>query len=191
MIPGPETTMRILVDQIPERGFSMVLEERPETFPVLDDIQKAGHCEFLSSIKFRLSGIRVQDVVEIKGAFEVPVRLSCCRCLKIYPTSLTSDFELIYAYHPDGFAKGVDEEEIELRARDVGVIFFQNEEIHLMEGLQEQVVMSIPMQSWCTETCKGLCPRCGGDLNLGDCGCEKGPVDSRFAALKDFKVKQG
>jgi DUF177 domain-containing protein len=191
MIPGAETTMRILVDQIPERGFSMVLEERPETFPVLDDIQKAGHCEFLSAIKFRLSGRRVQDVVEVKGAFDVPVRLSCCRCLKIYLTSLTSDFELIYAYHPDGFAKGADEEELEIKARDVGVIFFQNGEIHLMEGLQEQVVMSIPMQSWCTETCKGLCPRCGVDLNLGDCGCEKGPVDSRFAALKDFKVKQG
>lgn len=182
--------MRIIVDQIPEQGFSMVLEESAETFPVLDAIQKKGDCTFLSPITFRLQGVRIADVVEIKGSFEVPVRFSCCRCLKTYETTLGSDFELTYAHQPDGAELGMDEEEIELTAHEVGVIYFQREEINLMEGLQEQVVLSIPMQPRCAEACKGLCPRCGADLNMGDCGCDKTHVDSRFAVLKNFKVKK-
>ena len=34
----------------------------------------------------------------------------------------------------------------------------------------------------CSEDCKGLCPRCGADLNLGPCSCKK-EVDPRLAVL--------
>jgi len=46
------------------------------------------------------------------------------------------------------------------------------------------------MQPLCTPECRGLCPRCGADLNLGDCGCggETGP-GSKFSKLKDLKIK--
>jgi uncharacterized protein len=42
---------------------------------------------------------------------------------------------------------------------------------------------SIPMRVLCREDCRGLCPRCGKDLNEGDCSCPKEEADPRLAAL--------
>ena len=41
----------------------------------------------------------------------------------------------------------------------------------------------------CSEDCKGLCPRCGKNLNLGPCGCRKEP-DPRFAVLEQLLDKE-
>ena len=46
----------------------------------------------------------------------------------------------------------------------------------------EDVILSLPQRYLCREDCKGLCPMCGADLNLGACGCEK-PKDPRLEAL--------
>jgi uncharacterized protein len=43
------------------------------------------------------------------------------------------------------------------------------------------------MQPLCREDCRGLCPRCGADLNEGECACEPGPVDNRWAGLAQLK----
>jgi uncharacterized protein len=42
-----------------------------------------------------------------------------------------------------------------------------------VEGIaREAVVLALPDRVLCCPTCKGLCARCGRDLNMGDCGCE-------------------
>jgi uncharacterized protein len=40
----------------------------------------------------------------------------------------------------------------------------------------------------CGEDCKGLCPKCGANLNRETCDCEKDWEDPRFAALKKLKI---
>lgn len=44
------------------------------------------------------------------------------------------------------------------------------------------VILGMDSKTLCSEDCKGLCPRCGADLNLGPCSCKKEP-DPRLAAL--------
>ena len=44
--------------------------------------------------------------------------------------------------------------------------------------------MNLPGRFLCSEDCKGLCPKCGADLNLGDCGCDKEDIDPRWADLQ-------
>ena len=70
---------------------------------------------------------------------------------------------------------------------DEGVIFFNGEEIDLMEGIQEQAVLAFPIQPLCQHHCKGLCPKCGANLNKGDCGCDRRSRNSQFAVLKNLK----
>ena len=41
----------------------------------------------------------------------------------------------------------------------------------------------------CSEDCKGLCPRCGADLNQGPCSCVKKDVDPRLAVLAKLLEK--
>ena len=55
-----------------------------------------------------------------------------------------------------------------------------------IDGLiYEDAVLSLPTRFLCREDCKGLCPICGADRNLVDCGCQK-PSDPRLAALRQL-----
>jgi uncharacterized protein len=56
-------------------------------------------------------------------------------------------------------------------------------QIDLTEMLRQNVLLALPMVTLCQEDCKGLCPQCGHDLNLGPCEC-KPEVDTRFSVLE-------
>ena len=73
----------------------------------------------------------------------------------------------------------------------------ENDEIVLLEGsevdLDELVttafVLAMDTKNLCSEDCKGLCAKCGADLNLGPCGCRP-EVDPRLAALAQLLDKE-
>ena len=50
-----------------------------------------------------------------------------------------------------------------------------DDEIDLGLLVRDAVVLELPMAPLCREACAGLCPRCGADLNEGDCGCVAPP----------------
>ena len=50
--------------------------------------------------------------------------------------------------------------------------------------VKESVMLGIPMRILCSEDCKGLCPVCGANLNVEECGCEREKIDTRWAPLK-------
>ena len=66
----------------------------------------------------------------------------------------------------------------------------ENDEIVLLEDgkvdagelARTAFILGMDSKTLCSEDCKGLCPRCGADLNLGPCSCGKEP-DPRLAAL--------
>ena len=49
-------------------------------------------------------------------------------------------------------------------------------------------VLNLDSKLLCKEDCKGLCHRCGKNLNDGPCSCQK-ELDPRFAALKQLLEK--
>ena len=49
-------------------------------------------------------------------------------------------------------------------------------------------VLNLDSKLLCDEDCKGLCCRCGKNLNDGPCSCQK-ELDPRFAALKQLLEK--
>ena len=61
--------------------------------------------------------------------------------------------------------------------------------LDVTELLRDVLIAGQPMKNLCKTDCKGLCPKCGANLNEGDCGCEKFFVDPRLVALKDFKLE--
>lgn len=58
--------------------------------------------------------------------------------------------------------------------------------IELDEVVISDILLSLPQKFLCSEDCKGLCPKCGKNLNLGDCGCDKREIDPRLAILKQL-----
>jgi len=59
------------------------------------------------------------------------------------------------------------------------------------QELREAIMLELPTLPLCREDCRGLCPRCGANLNEGPCGCAPGDdeVSSWKTALKGLKLK--
>jgi uncharacterized protein len=63
----------------------------------------------------------------------------------------------------------------------------RDETVDLEPLLRDAVVLAMPFAPLCREDCLGLCGRCGGDRNLGECSC--GPeIDVRWAPLRDLDL---
>lgn len=180
--------LRLHIDQIPEDGLVLEGEEPPKSFPVLSDMIAAGECEFTFPINTALRVIQIDDMIEVEGAIKTSVRLPCGRCLKTFETALMSRFTITYLYRDEGIEDDSDQKEVELSVEEMNLIYFQGEEINLREAIQEQVIMAFPLKAICNKNCKGLCPKCGLNLNHKDCGCDRKPLDDRFAALKELKL---
>ncbi|MCR5576494.1 MAG: DUF177 domain-containing protein [Oscillospiraceae bacterium] len=71
---------------------------------------------------------------------------------------------------------------------DPELFVLQNDGIDLDEVLSTLFVLDMETKFLCSEDCKGLCPTCGKNLNLGPCGCRK-TLDPRFAVLEQLLDK--
>lgn len=65
---------------------------------------------------------------------------------------------------------------------DVWVFPLEGDSADLDDIVRTVFVLNLDSKLLCKEDCKGLCARCGKNLNDGPCGCQKEP-DPRFAAL--------
>jgi uncharacterized protein len=129
-------------------------------------------------VRFTRTATGVLADVDAQGVVELP----CIRCLN--PTRQQIDLHFRDEFHSTiEVNTGVplpkpDEEDP-----------FYIDESHLVdlgEALREYALLELPMQPLCKPDCKGLCPTCGADLNLGDCGCIQDEDDERFSILKDL-----
>jgi uncharacterized protein len=119
--------------------------------------------------------------IRVRGHVNVTIETDCDRCLEKAQFPIDSDFDLFY--RPD-IETSRPAEEVELREGEAEIGFYQDGGLDLNDILREYVILSMPMHMLCSEACQGICPVCGGNRNLRDCGCQVKPVDDRWAALK-------
>jgi len=107
------------------------------------------------------------------GRIEGEVALPCRRCLADAQAHVTDESHIIFADPGD---EDTDDPDVyQLDPRDL--------ELDLRPALREQWLLAAPGFAVCREDCKGLCPRCGIDLNAESCDCT--PVaDARWDALR-------
>jgi uncharacterized protein len=122
--------------------------------------------------------------IRVRGHLAVKMETDCDRCLEKAQFPIDSDFDLFY--RPPSPA-GHPAEEVELREGEAEIGFYEGGGLYLNDILREYVILSMPMHRICSEACQGICPVCGGNRNLRDCGCQVKPVDDRWAALKRFQ----
>ena len=65
---------------------------------------------------------------------------------------------------------------------DDEILLLEDGKVDVGELAREAFILDMDTKTLCSEDCKGLCPRCGADLNLGSCTCKK-DVDPRLAVL--------
>jgi uncharacterized protein len=133
------------------------------------------------SLSFRAS--KKGNQYRLIGRVGTPLELSCSRCLEPYQQAVQEDFDLLYLPHSENRGEG----EIEVEDDDLGIAFYREDAIDLGQLVREQLTLSVPMKPLCSEACRGLCPVCGRNLNLGDCQCDDRWVDPRLEALRSLR----
>lgn len=99
----------------------------------------------------------------------------CARCLKKLNGSCSITFSRPVAVKLEA---GNEEEEY--------VLVGSNSTVNIDDILVDELIMSLPYRSLCSESCKGLCPKCGCNRNEKECSCVTKEIDPRWAVLKDF-----
>lgn len=60
--------------------------------------------------------------------------------------------------------------------------------LDITELVRDTLIAAQPIKNLCKPDCKGLCPKCGQNLNQGECKCDKAKIDPRLEALLDFEA---
>ena len=131
--------MLICIDDIKEQGLSIEFEEKPEDFPILENINKTGESYFPAALKFRVRAIRIKKIVEVEGRFDTKARLTCSRCLKQFETTLGANFAITYTREEPEVTNTSGADGIEISAQEAGLIMYSGREIDLREALQENL----------------------------------------------------
>ena len=58
--------------------------------------------------------------------------------------------------------------------------------LDLDELVSSDILLELPSKFLCRGDCQGLCHKCGHNLNLGDCGCDRAEIDPRLEKLKEL-----
>ena len=125
-----------------------------------------------------------KDQFRLVGNVRTTLELGCSRCLEPFTLAVDSPFDL--RYQPHQHTSGDGEREIE--EDDLTTAFYDDDTIDLEQLMREQFYLALPMKPLCAETCRGLCPSCGTNLNRDTCQCEPGWEDPRLAVLKTLKT---
>jgi len=125
--------------------------------------------------------------VRIHGNLSVTLAGACDRCLEQTTYPVQRAFDLVYL--PQAQASQGGEDEIDEAGIEVG--FYSGAGLELNDVLREVVLLALPMQMTCSDECKGICPSCGQNRNLRDCGCQAEAVDDRWSKLRTFRVENG
>jgi uncharacterized protein len=126
-----------------------------------------------------------KDQFRLVGRVQTTLELPCSRCLEPFTSSVDAAFDLRYQPHATNTGEG----EIEVEEDDLTTAFYEHNAIDLGHLMREQMYLALPMKPLCRDACRGLCPTCGANLNLGTCGCRTDWEDPRLAVLKRLKTE--
>ena len=150
----------------------------------LSDISSSEGKSVHYSAAFEMEDITFQQgtfpVLELEGSGLVTVGIPCDRCLDQVATEIPFEFKRKLDM------KLTDEE----RVNDLDESsYLTGYDLDVDRLVYLEVLMSWPLKVLCKEDCKGICSRCGKNLNNGPCGCTEEPKDPRMAAISDIFSK--
>ena len=114
--------------------------------------------------------------LRITGSTEVELTIPCDRCLTEVklPVAVCIERE---AELSDGALVPDPDEETDT--------FLQGEQLDVDRLIDDEILVNWPTKVLCREDCKGICPKCGQNLNQRDCGCDRQVPDPRMAKFQD------
>ena len=116
---------------------------------------------------------KISLTCKAKVCLEIP----CSRCLKMVQVPFEIDFEKEF-----DFSGQKEEASIELEETE----YIQEYSLDVDTLITEEMMLQFPMQTLCSDNCKGICDICGTNLNTGSCNCDQQGRDPRMLAIQDI-----
>lgn len=151
--------------QLPEEGLTQV-----------GDLRATGVAELVDP--------RGAREIRVRGSLQGEIEALCARCLE--PIRLVVSGPLDLFYRP--MAEIARDEEVAISEAETEVGFYEGSGLELADLVREQVIIQLPMRSLCREDCRGICPTCGANRNREVCACRESFPDSRWEALRNWKL---
>ena len=126
---------------------------------------------FRKPVRFSGSISDMAGVLNLSADIDAEVSCHCARCGKPVEYNKLVEVDFVLVAENDGTADEGDG------------VFTVGDEVDLDEILVSELIINMDMVTLCSEDCKGLCFKCGADLNLGECGCDRTGKISPFADL--------
>lgn len=134
--------MKINIEQISSEGVLLTEDISPGELDLDTEVTK-----FISPIKVSAKAYKITNAVSISFNLKSTVHFICSRCLEEFDNDFSKSFELNFPVSKSQHL------------------------IDLNQDIREEIVLDYPIKPLCFAHCKGLCPECGSNLNLGKCKC--------------------
>jgi len=154
--------IKLSLARLEKEPVELIGDEPPEWL----EIDPSELLDVVAPVHYDLLAKMVSGGTLIEGKVRTRVTGSCGRCLE----PVTREIE------------------------NSGVCLFyetlEEDELDITEDVRAEMLVELPMNLLCTEECRGLCPRCGANLNRGNCNChgDDNNPDSRWGALDKLKL---
>ena len=136
-----------------------------ESYPVTEPVEASGTVR------------NTAGVLMMTGALHTTIHGVCDRCASDFDQYVEIPIDVVLV------TELMNEEN-----EDEWVFPLEGDSANLEEIVRTVFVLNLDSKLLCKEDCKGLCHRCGKNLNEGPCSCQK-ELDPRFAALKQLLEK--
>lgn len=142
-----------------------------------DDV---GNAVNLAGVTFptpaRVTGVITDNAgyMRLSLSATLPYKTVCARCACDVEGEFEIEFERTVV--PAGMVEDAEEKEEDFVVAENGML-------DIDEQLSEVLMLDFPTRVLCKEDCKGLCQKCGKDLNEGECGCPTKELNPAFAKI--------
>lgn len=129
--------------------------------------------EFKPPFKFTGRIVNLGGLLKLSGELHFEFSANCLRCLN--HVEMATDVD-------------VEESFVEIsKSDDLEAYTFEGYAVDIDKPLMDNIILALPMKVICSEDCKGLCKKCGTNLNFKNCNCDESKiVDLRMEILKDY-----
>lgn len=175
--------LKFKVADIPPGGVETSLELPAAEVETRLEKTEGGSIQPAAPLTLRLELAPAGSQIVVRGTLRTSVCLACARCLEAFDFVVAENIFVVYTPQVEGH------EQEEMEAGAPGQEFFAGEEIDLWPVIAEHLVLGLPIKALCRKDCRGLCPVCGKNLNLGPCQCGVQSGHPGLARLKEIKDK--
>ena len=132
--------------------------------------------KFLKPVKVFGNVINIGGSLELSASVSAEFSFECDRCCETFDEVFECSFDEVLKKED---SRAEDDE-------NPDAVYFQGNSIELDEIVLNNIIVALPLKRLCKDDCKGLCAKCGQNLNQGECSCDIRNTDPRFDVLDEF-----